>query len=144
MTKLDRILDAISYVICAIVMLWFIVCVPITLISSMLLCSIAGDFSNGQCEPSWLVGVGWMLGGFAAILVGYLAGKPVNNKRQPGNQRKMEFKFYARPPGDPYKFVDYVSWCFPSESIFCWKWELNIQNRRSSHKVSTIPPKDGR
>lgn len=144
MTKLDRILDAISYVICAMVLFGFVVCIPTAFISSMLLCSIAGDFSTGQCEPGWLVGVGWTVGVIVAILVGYLAGKPVNNKHQPGKRRKMKFKFYARPPGDPYKFIDYVSYCFPSESIFCWKWELNIQNRRSSHKVSTIPRTDGR
>ena len=27
-------------------------------------------------------------------------------------------------------FFGYISWCYPSETLFFHKWELNIQNRR--------------
>jgi hypothetical protein len=35
---------------------------------------------------------------------------------------------------DDMSFIDYAGWCFNSETVFFWKWELNIQNRRLPEK----------
>ncbi len=32
-------------------------------------------------------------------------------------------------------FMDYVSWCYQSETLFFGRWELNIQNRRDPKRM---------
>ena len=45
---------------------------------------------------------------------------------------RLEFFLRRRLPEDGEPLFSYVSWCYPSETIFFLWWELNIQNRRKS------------
>lgn len=54
---------------------------------------------------------------------------------------RLEFYFMNRMKFDDGDYQDgcgtigYISWCYPSETIFIGRWELNIQNRRDPKKM---------
>lgn len=52
------------------------------------------------------------------------------NKRFKLGKIEIIIRNRTTDPDEDNNFFNYVSWYFPSESIYFWKWEINIQNRR--------------